>query len=229
MNVNEQPVTVDQPQPIVNESIVNEQPTDVDPVQALLTEPEVSDAEPVEQAPIDDAPEVDSQQVVTDEERQQAAENSYRSALKDFSEIGNKKNKSRQKDLILAANKYLGTPKNPPKKGGKKALLKRITDTAKALQSLEGETAESLKARFPDNKSLKAFRKQHGIKTRATNKETMIQSILDWRDKPRANVAGRLDKKATHKKLLAEQKENKPISLVIYILEQWIFDRLPNG
>lgn len=212
VNVTGQPATVDQPQPIVNESIVNEQPTDVDPVQALLTEPEVSDAEPVEQAPIDDAPEVDSQPESTQSDVPDV-DGTYSTALQTFSEIGHKKNKSKQSDLIQAANRILGTPKNPPKKGGKKALLKRITDTAKALQSLEGETAESLKARFPDNKSLKAFRKQHGIKIRATNKEAMIQSILDWRDKPRANVAGRLDKKATHKKLLAEQKDNKPISL----------------
>ncbi|MFV8456063.1 LPD38 domain-containing protein [Vibrio owensii] len=212
VNVTEQPVTVDQPQPIVNETIVNEQPTDVDPVQALLTEPEVNDAEPVEQTPIDDAPEVDSQPESTQSDVPDV-DGTYSTALQTFSEIGHKKNKSKQNDLIQAANRILGTPKNPPKKGGKKALLKRITDTAKTLQSLEGETAESLKARFPDNKSLKAFRKQHGVKTRATNKDTMIQSILDWRDRPRANVAGRLDKKATHKKLLAEQKENKPISL----------------
>ena len=213
VNLGQQVNVTEQPQPIVNESIVNEQPTDVDPVQALLTEPEVSDAEPVEQAPIDDAPEVDSQQVVTDEERQQAAENSYRSALKDFSEIGNKKNKSRQKDLILAANKYLGTPKNPPKKGGKKALLKRISETAKAIESLDGETAETLKVRFPSNKDLIAFRKKHGIKSKATNKETMIKSILDWRDKPHGKAMNRIDKNVLRNKVTQQYKNKEPIAL----------------
>ncbi|MFM2623503.1 hypothetical protein, partial [Vibrio owensii] len=115
--------------------------------------------------------------------------------------------------MILAANKYLGTPKNPPKKGGKKALLKRISETAKAIESLDGETAETLKVRFPNNKDLIAFRKKHGIKSMATNKETMIKSILDWRDKPHGKAMNRIDKNVLRNKVTQQYKNKEPIAL----------------